>query len=1082
MGLQVLTGRAGAGKSTAIMRLIGQAKGKRILLVPEQFTLQSEIEITKNLHLPGFMDVEVLSPSRLLQRVLKETGFAGYTLLDERGQSMALRAAMLDAGKELAYYGGYASRSGFLENMLSLFNQLRTQGTQELTLHLFADTLKEEGLRRKYYDLALLFEKYEEILRGHYLDHSDGVLFFLQRCASSRLLQDASIFVDGFDVLPVRTLELLLALVKVCRQVTVAFTLCDPKDEDREVFSSVFRSVGDLLSMAEEAQLPYRDTYLKRKPFKRGMLSHLEKELFKLHPRAYEPIEEGQTPSVRLFSARHPQEEAAFVSGEILHLVSHGYRLKEIAVVTGSLPRYGRLVQAELRLRGLSAFLDDRLTADLHPVCVYVLSSLQAFCHGYRREEMLKVMQSGFSPLTMEEADRFGNFVVMNRLSGRAFTRPITKGVGTEDFEGMEKLRKTLLAPFQAFENLPAVCPVARIAEAIYAYLTFSDGWNRLNAQMEEDAFYEDAYARDRAMQERAQAWDELMQVLSQSVEIMKEREISLADYASLLKTGLSQVQLGVLPSAPDAVLVGDLHRAKLGSGIRALFVTGLNADVLPKAYDENPLLPDQEKESLSAFCKEKGLKYFSLGDAAFSRSIEELAIYSAFTTPTDLLLLSSSLRDLEGTPLRKSELCRKLQLLFPQLEEEMLPEDSPLLFAGNRQALASQARLSYEKYREGKVVSPVWLGILRYFSDQETGLLPYPASRESIPPLSVPHLFSTDQMSVSRLEEYARCPFRYFVSYGLRPVKTEERLLDAMDIGTLFHEALQEFSVKLAQTSEITQEICDQICESVSKPLLDKMFSSLPEGSQTGKMKAVLSQAQYSIRRACRVLGRQSAQSQFKLFGVELSFGLGGFPPILLEGADGQRVYLRGRIDRVDFFENEQGRYVRVIDNKSGVPSLDIEDMQKGLRLQLFLYLSAVSTLLQGKPAGAFYFHVQDVLLDWEEVGNLVEEKLAEKLKLRGLVLRDVEIVEAMGMDTLQGVKLKKDGDFSAASPVIEQTGMEQLLKQAQNVALRLTKEMEAGLMPIAPQRDHKRNLPCNYCDFAAICGIQVQRKKEQA
>ena len=224
---------------------------------------------------------------------------------------------------------------------------------------------------------------------------------------------------------------------------------------------------------------------------------------------------------------------------------------------------------------------------------------------------------------------------------------------------------------------------------------------------------------------------------------------------------------------------------------------------------------------------------------------------------------------------------------------------------------------------------------------------------------------------------------------------------------------------------------------------------------------------------------------SSFRLLGVEMAFGMGenGFPPIYLTDDNGRAVILRGRIDRVDFYENEEGRYIRIIDYKSGVPALKEEDMRRGLQLQLFLYLSAVCSALEGKPAGAFYFHVSDLFQDADGIGPLpeeelralIEKKLADQLKLRGLALRDVEIVEAMGTETLQGVTIRKDGEFSVRSPVREEEELRALLEEAQKVAVRLTQEMESGYMPVSPQKSQDGSVPCRYCDYRTICAVDL-------
>ena len=287
-------------------------------------------------------------------------------------------------------------------------------------------------------------------------------------------------------------------------------------------------------------------------------------------------------------------------------------------------------------------------------------------------------------------------------------------------------------------------------------------------------------------------------------------------------------------------MLVGDIRRVKLDRSIRALCVPGLNADVLPRQYEEDALLSDEEKEKLTDFYKENGLAYFTLTDAVYARRAEEIAVYTAMTQPTEELFLTYSLADMEGTPLRRSEIADRLTEMFPSLEQGILPEDSPLLFEGSREELYAHSVIAARRAGQGEPVRPEWLGIYRYFEEAGEDFPWKDTLSRGFGDLSpvlngrVMELFGTGAVSVSRLEEYAGCPFRYFVDYGMRPVRIEERALDAVDLGSLFHAALEKFSELCArQTEELTPAVCDRLAEEVSGPLMKDLFESLPEGAR---------------------------------------------------------------------------------------------------------------------------------------------------------------------------------------------------------------------------------------------------------
>lgn len=89
----------------------------------------------------------------------------------------------------------------------------------------------------------------------------------------------------------------------------------------------------------------------------------------------------------------------------------------------------------------------------------------------------------------------------------------------------------------------------------------------------------------------------------------------------------------------------------------------------------------------------------------------------------------------------------------------------------------------------------------------------------------------------------------------------------------------------------------------------------------------------------------------------------------------DGEAVNLRGRIDRMDVFEDEDKIYVKIMDYKSGSTSFDLALLYHGLQLQLVVYMDAALKLQESRhpgkqavPAGIFYYHIDDPVIDRED------------------------------------------------------------------------------------------------------------------
>lgn len=96
MSLQFIFGDSGSGKShclyqTVIRESMADPKGNYIVLVPEQFTMQTQKDLVEAHPGKGIMNIDVLSFGRLAYRVFEETGGNDRIVLDDVGKNFILR-------------------------------------------------------------------------------------------------------------------------------------------------------------------------------------------------------------------------------------------------------------------------------------------------------------------------------------------------------------------------------------------------------------------------------------------------------------------------------------------------------------------------------------------------------------------------------------------------------------------------------------------------------------------------------------------------------------------------------------------------------------------------------------------------------------------------------------------------------------------------------------------------------------------------------------------------------------------------------------------------------------------------------
>ena len=1047
--------------------------GRMIVIVPEQYTLQTERELMDGLNLPGFFDLEVLSPSRLTERVFALAGSGEQVRIDARGKQLTLARALLKCKNSLKYYESAVDRQGFIERIGSLISAFKQAQVTPEALRAHADALKEGASRDKLCDLALLYAEYENCLSGQFVDGEDVLEDMLRRLPESGVAQGARAAVYGFDVLTGQMNRLLLSLARQSDDVRVLIVI-----GQEAAFAPVRDSVSRLVKEAEETGVPCRREML---PFdysgQSAPLSHLSREYLRNPPKPWAGVPSG----LRLYAAPNPYFEAHFAAQEMVLLNEQGVSFGDMAVAMGD-PGFSGVLSAVLGSYRIPAYVARKLPIVTHGAVRFLLSSLRAVSEGYSAPEMISVIKSGYAPITEEDAWHLENYILSHGVRGKLWLSPFTRGSAQECAE-LEDARQALIEPLQnlrqAFKDAENA---GQVLTAVYDYLTAAGLYERLTSRV--DALLSHGMPAE-AMQSQ-QVWEALTQLLSQAHALLSDSRVSPRQLSSWLEAGLEACELSSLPPTAGAVVCGQVGNLPLARP-KALFLMNLT-DGLLSAPSPGLLTPQEQEET-----EESLHAYLSL-DADGQDALARLDVWKALSSPREYLFLSRSQATQDGGALRPFAGLSHIRALFPGLVEE----------GGVTQRAAAQFPLAPRpaldalgmKMREGPLEGE-WKQVWRYLSQAEEtkteaqALLRAFEPEDHAPPLppEVTHeLFMERVMSVSRLESFAVCPYKHFVEQGLSPKPRKEWTLTPIDAGNFYHSALEGFTRLLPTIPhwpKIDKKTCDAIVDQAAEPLFEQLLSGVMGDS--ARMRAQGEKYRRVLKRVAWTFTRGAKQSAFSPQDAEVKFGYpGGIPPIALTLKDGSRVYVRGIIDRIDRYEGDAGVYLRVVDYKSGAEKLDPARIFWGAQLQLLLYLrAALNQEEYAQPAGAFYMQVADPLLPDQEDTAQVEDALARALCLRGVALKDAAILRAMddGTPPLTLPKmLTADGGFDQRAMLAGLEDLSGLIRYAGEMAAQWAEKMRAGEIDAAPLCDKKLKGPCEYCDYAQICRRDVSRAPENA
>lgn len=1111
MGLRFIIGRAGTGKTTRCMEEIiakGKEGGRQVLIVPEQFTSQTERDLIAKSGQGAILAAEVLSFGRLAHRVFSKKGLGARIPLGEIGKSMALQKILLQEKNAILYFRSVIDKPGFVEQLgltLTEFFQYRVTPEQVESLSL------QEGLtaaaHEKLRDISLVYRAYLDFLQKDYIS-GDALLGLLaDRLDEGAGFGQTEFWLDGFYGFTPQEFGVIRRLLQLSPQVTVTLPM------DRNTFYGAFlppsapfyapwRARRKLEELAQELDANCAPPVILEENCRAETeaMRDLERNYFYAYFKKCALSE-----SISVTACPSIQDEIRFAAGKILRLArEEGLRFREMAIVTNAMEIYESSLRSILEEYHIPCFIDSRRETAAHPLIVLLTSLLDILVYDFQYEAMFSYLKSGLAPLSAEETDLLENYVLAYGIRGYKWKKDIwqygLKREGAEALEKIQLLKERVMAPFAPFLALSRrkKYPLHQMLSLLREHLETLCAAEHLEAWAEEAAA---AGNLNRAGEHR-QIWQLVMDVLQKAEDILGDEAMTLTEAASILEAGLAQCTMGVIPPAVDCLLIGDIERSRLPE-IKHLFVLGVNEGVLPAPALPHGIFTENERSQLALLGME-------LADGGRQKVFEEqFLIYLGLTKPSCGLWLTYAARNSEGRAMSPSSLIDRLH----RMDETLIPSvQSPEALLPGEVSPEAAFHLLGAKMRthtKETPMPPLWQDIYSFFDSRpewshrlallQKGL-GRNAGQERLSPKTARALYGKNILSsVSRLERFAGCPFSFFAEYGLKAQERRLYQLHTPDLGVLFHDVLERFSAKLeaagiswqALTKEKTETLIHQAVDEAAPHLGDEILLDSAAN-------------QYLIRRLKRIsvrsawaLVRHLQNGAFTPAGYEVGFGLHeALPPIVIELADGGRLILSGKIDRVDLLDAGGARYVKIIDYKSGSKTFSFQEIYYGLQLQLLIYLDAYLKYFEKtdggplKPGGVFYFRIADhfLTLDSELSAEEIEQKLYEDMKMSGLLLADDTFLRGIdrsldeGDGTLSGtshivpLRYVKSGP-SAASNLATEEQYAALLAFVAGQAKAIGESMKAGTVAPLPYRSNGKT-PCQYCRFRPVCRYDYEER----
>ena len=1092
MGLRIVYGKSGSGKSeycfSEISKLIEKEK-KIYIITPEQFSFTSEKKLMDAINSRAVINAEVITLSRMAHRVIQELGGNNRTQLTKCGKSMLVYSILNEYKKELKFL---SKSDENIDLTMTAITEFKKHGVTPEHLKNEIENIDDQYLKTKLNDMYLIYEKFEEMIKGEYIEDTDLLTLLYQTIEDTDFIKDSIIYIDEFAGFTYQEYQVIRKFIKLAKQVTI--TVCTDELEkslnpDTDIFYSNKITISKIQSLLKEDDLKLEKTiYLKDTPrFKTQELKHLEQNIFNSSIKKYQ----YECENINIFLAKNQYSEIENIAKIITKLVKEkNLRYKDVSVITQNIDTYSSLVRSIFTQYDIPVFIDEKRDLNQNVIIQYVLSIFEIFSSNFSKESIFNYLKVGFSDIENDDIFKLENYCTRWGIKQNRWKNDFIYGIdekNKEEIEYLNKLRKQTIEPLIDLKKKFGT--VIETTKAIYEFLQQQNIEEKINVKINE---LQKLNQIDLAS-EYISSYKIILDIFDEMVLIFGKEKLSIDKYAQILKTGLKNSELGKIPGTQDQVIVGDIERSR-SHKVDTIFIIGLNDGSFPKINSGEGFFGDKDRETL----KNDGIE---LAKGTIENLYEEnFNIYKAFTTAEKSLYLSYSSSDTDGKSLRPSIMINKIKKIFPNIKEE-----SDII---NKKYQITNYNMTYQELlenialiKDNKEIDNIWHTVYNFYKQQNEWYEKLEQDIKGIDYTNLPKNIEQDiinklygntlNTSVSKLEKFAQCPFSYYLQYGLKLKEKEELKVQSFDTGSFMHETIDEFFKKVKEENISLAELVsdeEKIQELVNNVIKEKLdMGKRYTFVATSKYKVLVKRLERVVAKALKFIIEGLVYSEFNIEGTEIEFAKNGkYKPIVIQLEDGKKVEIVGKIDRIDTATSEDGKYLRIIDYKSSAKNIDLNEVYAGIQIQLLTYIDAVCKEEDLLPAGVLYFSLLEQIkkVNPKITEEQIEDELRKNFKMKGLILADVKVIKMhdkyleTGTSKIVPASLNKSGEVSEGKTSgVNKEEFEILQKYIYKTIKEISKEILTGNISIKPY-NKKGKKPCDYCSYKAICGFNPRLK----
>lgn len=1092
MSLNLIVGRSGTGKSKLMYQHILQDEKrlkKVLVFVPDFARMVAEQEYfkyTKNL---GMINTKITTLKRFSkQNINKKELYGTKEFLPETAKMFVIKKCINDNEELFNIFRKVKNTQGFVDKMYKLFNIFDTEGISEELVTEFCGN--NDFLSMKFKEIYEIYNIVKKQTEDRFVTSFEELDFFLNQLMNnniSKITDKTKIYFDGYNNFNKKELGYIKALLNLGLDVCITLDL-DLEVLDRaEIFEISYETYVKLKKLANEVGCEFSEVILTKENSNKTMLQELQRKIFTLGEE--KSTKKDDTVKVKLF--KNPYEEIEYIARNILDNVKQqGVRYNDFKIYYNNEAMYDLIIKRVFNEYSIPIYINSTNTVSNNTLVIYILSLVRQINTGFLNinlENIIELLKTGLTDFSSNEVAMFENYLMEFGIKAYNFKEEFKKnnnakdsGTILYDLDSVNKIRSwvynVVMTLKEQFKNITST---KEITKGLYDFLLNTGIISAYQNQIAKVEQYSvDEYNRKK-------------QIVEYIYEVMDNiciafDTLTFAEYVELFEYGIENVEVSSIPPFIDQVEVCNIDSTR-SVPRKYVYIIGVFENGLPIMSNNESMFTDKEILRL----QQAGIEI-----AKTSQNRNNMAlfnVYKAINSCDEQLTFTLPSAKITGENLRYSPLIYKLkEVLDINIESDTI--DSFTTYNNIKQIFEQFVEQvnNIEQITDENELMDIYSKYLLLMQDNNyKSLIEYARNKDYLSEETVEKLYPKEILSsISRLERFKTCPFNYYATYILKLKEKKEYKLSKLDLGSIMHKVLEDYSKFLIANNVGFQDILDekkliektknQISQTIDS-IFDNMYVKYSSSTRFAYLKRKLNKGMFNVIKG---ISQSFRQSEFRPLGFEIEFDNNKlFAPIEVNLSNGTKMLLRGKIDRVDVAKVNENVYLRVVDYKSSSKDLKLSDVKEGVSLQLMTYMAA---LLDNKekidkekkvlPAALSYFTLSTDVLNLAE--NLSDDKISEKIidtmKMKGIYLNDVEILNKLDNKFSESKASYIDmtqRKLNNSEKALEENKFLEECKNVQDTLKDIANELVSGKVT----KSIKEN-SCDYCNYSEFCRKRIK------